>query len=86
MVSIFTGVIIMPQTAKIFTNGRSQAVRLPKAFRFDTEEVYIRRVGSDVILSANKPSWHDFFQEVSVFGDDFLAERDNAPPQEREAF
>jgi antitoxin VapB len=88
---IFNGIYLldvttMLQTAKIFTNGRSQAVRLPKAFRFDTEEVYIRRVGNDVILSANKPCWRDFFQETSAFGDDFLAERDNAPPQEREAF
>ena len=76
----------MHQTAKLFTNGRSQAVRLPKAFRFNGEEVYIRRVGDDVILSARKPSWRDFFQEASAFGDDFLVERDNAPPQEREAF
>ena len=76
----------MQQTAKIFTNGRSQAVRLPKAFRFDAEEVYIRRVGNDVILSAKKPAWSDFFQETSAFDDDFLAERDNAPPQQRETF
>lgn len=76
----------MQQTAKVFTNGRSQAVRLPKAFRFETDEVYIRRVGGDVILSAKKIGWNDFFQEKSAFGDDFLAERDNAPPQQREAF
>ena len=76
----------MQQTAKIFTNGRSQAVRLPKAFRFDADEVYIRRVGDDVVLSTKKPVWRDFFQEVSAFDDNFLAERDNAVPQERESF
>ncbi|MEZ5477284.1 MAG: type II toxin-antitoxin system VapB family antitoxin [Thiolinea sp.] len=74
------------QTAKIFSNGRSQAVRLPKAFRFDTDEVYIRQVGDEVVLSAKKPSWADFFNQDSAFGEDFLAERDNAPPQQRESF
>ncbi len=74
------------QTAKIFTNGRSQAVRLPKAFRFDTSEVYIRKVGDEVVISAKKASWEDFFNRKSTFGDDFLAERDNDVPQERELF
>ena len=74
------------QTAKVFVNGRSQAVRLPKAFRFDTDEVYIRQVGDDIVLSAKKPDWADFFQQKSAFGDDFMAERDNKPPQERESF
>ena len=74
------------QTAKIFTNGRSQAVRLPKEFRFDTSEVYIRKVGDEVVISAKKASWEDFFNRKSTFGDDFLAERDNDFPQERESF
>ncbi|HPE61133.1 MAG: AbrB/MazE/SpoVT family DNA-binding domain-containing protein [Thiothrix sp.] len=74
------------QTAKIFSNGHSQAVRLPKAFRFDTDEVYIRQVGNEIVLSAKKPDWADFFNQTSAFADDFLAERDNAPPQQRESF
>jgi len=74
------------QTAKIFTNGRSQAVRLPKEFRFDTSEVYIRKVGDEVVISAKKTSWKDFFNKKSSFGDDFLEERDNAFPQDRETF
>ena len=74
------------QTAKIFTNGRSQAVRLPKEFRFDTSEVYIRRVGNDVVISEKKPTWKEFFQRQSSFGEDFLAERDNDFPQDREQF
>ncbi len=74
------------QTAKIFTNGRSQAVRLPKEFRFDTSEVYIRKVGDEVVISAKKSSWEDFFNRKNTFGDDFLAERDNDFPQERESF
>jgi len=74
------------QTAKIFTNGRSQAVRLPKEFRFETTEVYIRKVGDDVVISAKKNSWKDFFQKKSSFDEDFLAERDNGIPQKRKAF
>jgi antitoxin VapB len=74
------------QTAKIFKNGRSQAVRLPKEFRFDTSEVYIRRVGNEVVISEKKPTWKDFFQKQSSFGEDFLAERDNNFPQDREPF
>ena len=74
------------QIAKLFTNGQSQAVRLPKDFRFEGKEVYIRRVGDDVILSLRKPNWKAFFLMDSVFGDDFLAERDNRHPQERESF
>ena len=74
------------QTAKVFNNGRSQAVRLPKAFRFETDEVYIRQVGDEIVLSARKPNWTTFFSQASAFGEDFLAERDNQPPQQRETF
>ena len=74
------------QTAKIFTNGNSQAVRLPKEFRFDSSEVYIRKVGDEVVISAKSSSWEDFFNTKSSFGDDFLVERDNEFPQERESF
>jgi antitoxin VapB len=70
----------MSQTAKIFLNGRSQAVRLPAAFRFDTDEVFIRRdpVTGDVILSRKPESWEGFLslmQEVEI-PDDFLGERE----------
>lgn len=53
----------MTQTAKIFTNGRSQAVRLPAAYRFDTKEVFIRQdtETGDVILSRRPTSWDGFF-------------------------
>lgn len=72
--------------ARVFSNGRSQAVRLPKALRFKTDEVYIRQMGDDIVLSAKKPSWADFFSQTSAFAEDFLAQRDNAPPQQREPF
>lgn len=74
------------EIAKVFMNGRSQAVRLPKEFRFESEEVYIKKVGNTVILSEIKPTWDEFFNQASAFGDDFLAIREDMPAQEREYF
>jgi len=71
------------QIAKIFMNGRSQAVRLPKEYRFKTDEVYITKQGSNVIISEKKPTWDDFFDSKSNFDDDFLNERNDVEPQER---
>ena len=53
----------MPQTAKVFRTGRSQAVRLPASFRFSSDEVYIRRdpETGDVILSAKPGDWRAMF-------------------------
>ena len=70
--------------AKIFMNGRSQAVRLPKEFRFDCDEVFVERQGDRVILSAKKPGWDEFFDSVPVFGSDFLSDREDLPPQDRD--
>ena len=71
------------QIAKIFMNGRSQAVRLPKEFRFDTDEVYITKQGENIILSAKQTTWDDFFDSKSAFDDDFLNDRLDSLPQER---
>ena len=70
--------------AKIFMNGRSQAVRLPKKYRFNTDEVYITKQGDNLIISAKEPGWDEFFDAKSVFDDDFLQERLDGQPQERE--
>lgn len=72
------------QIAKIFMNGRSQAVRLPKEFRFDTDEVYISKQGENIVLSARKPTWDEFFDSDSAFDDEFLRDRLDALPQERD--
>ena len=58
----------MTQTAKLFTNGRSQAVRLPAAFRFDTKEVFIRQdpKTGDVILSRKPTTWDGFFTALKA--------------------
>jgi antitoxin VapB len=85
---ITSGGAPVPATAKIFMNGRSQAVRLPAQFRFEGDEVFIRRdpTTGDVILSARPSNWDDFF-EMAARTDvpaDFLADRDHSPPQERD--
>jgi antitoxin VapB len=83
-------VSIMPQTAKLFRNGRSQAVRLPADFRFQGTEVYVRRdpATGDVILSRRPESWQDFFDFVDRLDipDDFLSNRRDEPPQKRKLF
>ncbi|MES1196403.1 MAG: AbrB/MazE/SpoVT family DNA-binding domain-containing protein [Steroidobacter sp.] len=58
----------MPHIAKLFTNGRSQAVRLPAAFRFDANEVFIRRdpVTGDVVLSRKPTDWNSFFEALQT--------------------
>jgi antitoxin VapB len=73
-----------PKTAKLFMNGRSQAVRLPKAFRFEGDEVLIHRDGDRVILTPKPRSWRDFFKNGTRPTDDFMSERIDEPPQERE--
>jgi antitoxin VapB len=79
----------MRAKAKIFTTGRSQAVRLPAAFRFDTKEVYVDRDPrtGDVILSRRPAKWAEIFAALDRAGvpDDFLADRGDEPPQERSA-
>ncbi len=81
----------MKQVAKLFTNGRSQAVRLPAAYRFDAKEVFIRRDPDtgDVILSRRPADWEGFFAALRIADvpADFLAaaERDQAG-QDRDPF
>jgi antitoxin VapB len=80
----------MPKTAKLFRNGRSQAVRLPAEYRFEGSEVYVRRdpATGDVILSRRPESWKDFFALLNAVEvpRDFLADRKDEPPQKRDLF
>ncbi|TAN29481.1 MAG: AbrB/MazE/SpoVT family DNA-binding domain-containing protein [Castellaniella sp.] len=72
----------MSKVAKLFINGRSQAVRLPAAFRFDTKEVFIRQDPDtkDVILSRRPATWDGFFTalKAAAVPDDFLDQTDRA--------
>ena len=62
------------QTARLFTNGRSQAVRLPKEYQFRGENVYIQKVGEAVILVPFDKEWEVFLHGLNSFSDDFMSE------------
>ena len=61
------------QTAKLFPNGQSQAVRLPKEFRFDGKRVYIQRLGSAVILLPFQAPWQSLLDSLGEFTPDYAA-------------
>ena len=71
--------------AKIFKSGNSQAVRLPKQFRFDVKEVEILRRGDEIVLRKPKRNLARAFDALASMPDDFMADgRQDEPPQERE--
>ena len=73
------------QTAKLFINGRSQAVRLPKTCQFKGSDVYIQKIGSTVILFPKDKIWETFLHGLNSFTEDFLADGRNQPEmQERD--
>ena len=74
----------MQRKAKIFMNNRSQAVRLPKDFQFSTQEVFIRREGSEVVLSARPFNWTSYLAEGPVASANFMDDVEDLPVQERE--
>lgn len=71
------------QTAKLFTTGRSQAVRLPKEFRFEGEEVIIKRMGAGVVLLPCNNNWKNLLSALEKF-DGVLFERDQGEEQQRD--
>jgi antitoxin VapB len=70
-------------TAKIFLSGRSQAVRLPKEFRFEGSEVYVARMGSAVVLMPQNHTWDVLFEACEGFSKDFMEDREKPKNQER---
>lgn len=73
--------------ARVFQSGNSQAVRLPKEFRLDAEQVEIFRQGNDIVLRQLPRNGAVLFDLLSALPQDFMAEsRQDSPPQEREAF
>ena len=62
------------QTARLFSNGRSQAVRLPKEYQFKGENVFIQKVGEAVILVPVDKDWETFLHGLNSFSDDFMTE------------
>lgn len=74
------------KTAKLFSNGRSQAVRLPKEFRFEGDEVYIKRVGNAVVLLPHQDSWRVLYESLGGFSEDYMEDREQpAWEEERES-
>jgi antitoxin VapB len=74
----------MRRTAKIFMNNRSQAVRLPKEFQFETTEVFIRKEESNVILSPRPADWSSYLDNAPVASGEFMTGVEKLPVQERE--
>ena len=72
------------KTAKLFKNGQSQAVRLPKEFRFEGESVYVQRLGDYVALVPKHDPWRSMFEASGHFTADFMSERDQGSQSERE--
>lgn len=72
------------QTAKLFNNGRSQAVRLPKELRFSGEDVYVRKIGNMVILLPKNDPWSPLMSSLDQFSDDFMSAREQPPQDVRE--
>ena len=73
------------KTAKLFRNGQSQAVRLPKEFRFEGDFVYVKKSGNAIILLPAKGSWDSLLQSLDKFSDDFMSKREQPDSQDREA-
>ena len=70
------------RTAKLFTNGSSQAVRLPKEFRFDTDEIGVTRMGDMVLLYPKDRADELFFSSLGMFTDDFYTSVEQAHVRE----
>jgi antitoxin VapB len=75
------------QTAKLFQNGRSQAVRLPKEYQFKGNEVFIQKHGDAVLIFPYEKAWEIFIEGLNEFSDDFMdIGREQGTNQNRESF
>jgi len=72
-------------TAKLFKNGSSQAVRLPKEFKFQGDEVYVKKIGRLVVLIPKDDPWGSFIRSLDHFSDDFMIERKQPELEKRES-
>ena len=70
--------------AKLFKNGRSQAVRLPKKYRFDDSEVFVNKIGDSVILIPKDSKWNTLEKSLNNFSFFFLTERNQPEIQKRD--
>jgi antitoxin VapB len=70
--------------AKLFKNGQSQAVRLPKEFRFEGSAVSIQKIGKSVVLSPIEDNWSSFLDAAALFSPDFMTDREQGTQPERD--
>ena len=70
-------------TAKVFENGRSQAVRIPKEYRFKEEEVSVNKIGQVLLLFPKQDAWSSFARALDMFTEDFMSDRRDDKNQER---
>jgi antitoxin VapB len=83
--TIYERKVIIMMTAKVFENGRSQAIRLPKECRFSSDEVMVNKIRDIVLLLPKQNKWDSFMRAIDMFSDDFMADgRANDMVQERE--
>ena len=68
------GTVICMKIAKVFKNGGSQAIRLPKECRFSSDEVVVNKIGDIVILLPKQNKWESFMRAIDMFSDDFMAD------------
>ena len=69
--------------AKLFRNGRSQGVRLPREFRFEGDHVLVKKVGNGVLLLPSTKTWDSLIHSLGEFSDDFMAGREQPRQQHR---
>ncbi len=74
------------KTAKLFQNGESQAVRLPKEFRFSGSKVFIKKMGNATLLIPADDPWASLFKSLNEFSEDFMLTREQPAEQKREHF
>ena len=72
------------ETAKLFENGNSQAIRLPKKYKLKGKEAYITKVGDAIVIIQKKEKWTSLIESLDKFSDDFLSERAQPKPEKRE--
>jgi len=74
------------KTAKLFKNGRSQAVRLPKEYQFNGNDVFIKKFNNIVMLFSKNDPWAPLINSLDLFSDDFIDERNQPAVNERDSF
>jgi antitoxin VapB len=71
------------QTTKVFKSGNSQAIRIPKEYQVDGDELFINKIGNTIILFPKDDPWELFKKSLTEFSDDFLSDGRNQPKMQK---